>query len=126
VAESRVYQSTAVDYVNQPDFFNQVLEFKLPDLIPSKLINEILAIEKNLGRKRLVDKGPRLIDIDVLFYHTHKMNTKRLTVPHPRLFQRSFVLKPLLELPCYKILSRHFQFPTKEEIDLMGDAFPLP
>jgi 2-amino-4-hydroxy-6-hydroxymethyldihydropteridine diphosphokinase len=110
IAESQIYESSAVDYLNQPDFYNQVLEFKIPNIPPQKVMSLLLQIEKDLGRNRLIPKGPRLIDLDILFWGLEKIESKNLEIPHPRLFERSFVVLPLSELPGFKILKLHFDF----------------
>ncbi|MBC7427522.1 MAG: 2-amino-4-hydroxy-6-hydroxymethyldihydropteridine diphosphokinase [Bacteriovorax sp.] len=110
IAESRVYESLAVDYLNQPDFYNQVLEFKIPDDNPESVMKKLLEIEKTLGRNRIIPKGPRVIDIDMIFWDDVKINTAALQIPHPRLFERSFVVLPLSELPGFKKLHLKFQF----------------
>jgi len=108
---SRVYLSPAVDYLNQPDFLNQVLVFKTPELSPTEVLKIVLAIEKDLGRVRNIDKGPRTIDIDILFWNLFTMTDENLIIPHPRLFERSFIVKPLQELEIINYLSREFSFP---------------
>lgn len=110
VAESRVYESPAVDYLNQPDFYNQVLEFKIPNGTPEMLMKKLLNIEKTMGRDRTTPKGPRVIDLDILFWGESEISTPDLTVPHPRLFERSFVVLPLAELPGFKKLQAKFLF----------------
>lgn len=110
IAESRVYESPAVDYLNQPDFYNQVLEFEIPKLEPDAVMKILLDIEKEMGRNRLVPKGPRLIDLDILFWGLDKISSSLLQVPHPALFERSFVVLPLTELPGFKILKTNFNF----------------
>lgn len=110
IAESRIYESPAVDYLNQPDFYNQVLEFILPCENPETIMTLLLQIEKNIGRNRLIPKGPRLIDLDILFWGTEKIDSPSLQIPHPRLFERSFVVLPLSELPGFKILKENFIF----------------
>lgn len=112
IEESNVYLSKAVDYENQPDFYNQVLLFESPDLDPSKLMTELLHIEAKLGRTREISRGPRIIDIDMLFFDDHKANTEHLTLPHPRLFERSFVVLPLMELNYYSELRKKYDFNT--------------
>lgn len=111
IAESRVYESPAVDYLDQPDFLNQVLEFKTPNLTPATVLAHIQKIEKSLGRQRVIDKGPRTIDIDILFYDLQQIESQSLTVPHPSWSERSFVVKPLLELPFAKIIRSKFTIP---------------
>lgn len=96
---SSFYASSPVGYDDQPDFINCVVELNTR-LTPMTLLDSIQSIEKNLGRQRVVgnQNAPRLIDIDLLLYGDQKINSERLTVPHPRMKNRLFVLKPLLEL----------------------------
>lgn len=122
IAESRIYESPAVDYENQPDFYNQVLEYKTPShMQPIDCMKLLLKIEAEMGRQRTVAKGPRVIDLDILFWDVLKIETQELTLPHPRLFDRSFVVLPLSELPGFALLQRHFNFP----IDFTNSAIPL-
>lgn len=111
--ESRVYESPAVDYLNQPDFLNQVLLFEKPSLSPSETITKILSLEKELGRVRDINKGPRTVDIDILFWGHDKIDSEALQVPHPRLFERSFIVEPLRELSVFAALSNVFKFQEK-------------
>jgi 2-amino-4-hydroxy-6-hydroxymethyldihydropteridine diphosphokinase len=67
-AQSQVFSSDAVDYTDQPGFYNQVLEFDIPDQSPIEVLNNLLDIEKQFGRVRDIDKGPRTIDIDIIFW----------------------------------------------------------
>lgn len=113
IAESRVYESPAVDYLNQPDFYNQVLEFMTPKATPDTVMTKLLEIEKSLGRNREIPKGPRVIDLDILFWDDVSINTPDLILPHPRLFERSFVVLPLSELPGFKKLQTKFSFNFK-------------
>jgi 2-amino-4-hydroxy-6-hydroxymethyldihydropteridine diphosphokinase len=110
IDESRIYESPAVDYLNQPDFLNQVLEFKTPTLSPDDVLDFCLAVEKLLGRERDIPKGPRTIDIDLLFWDHSPFTSQQLTLPHPRLFQRSFVVLPLSELKGFLKLQKHYKF----------------
>lgn len=110
IAESRIYESPAIDYLNQPDFYNQVLEFKLPILSANNVMILLLNIEQKLGRNRIVLKGPRLIDLDLLFWGLERFQSDILEIPHPRLFERSFVVLPLIELPGFKMLQQNFDF----------------
>jgi len=110
IAESRIYESPAVDYLNQPDFYNQVLEFELPQISAEEVMNRLLSIEKEMGRNREIPKGPRVIDLDILFWSDKKIVSDTLIVPHPRLFERSFVVLPLSELPGFKVLQKIFEF----------------
>jgi 2-amino-4-hydroxy-6-hydroxymethyldihydropteridine diphosphokinase len=110
IAESRIYESPAIDFENQPDFYNQVLEFKIPTMDPSQSMQYLLEIEKQMGRNRLIPKGPRIIDLDILFWDSLAIKSEHLELPHPRLFSRSFVVLPLSELPGFKKLQEKFSF----------------
>lgn len=110
IAESRIYESKAVDFINQPDFFNQVIEFKSPALHPLQVMEILLFIEQRLGRTRERAKGPRTIDLDLLFFGREIFQSEKLILPHPRLFERSFVILPLKELPGFKELEHFFDF----------------
>jgi 7,8-dihydro-6-hydroxymethylpterin-pyrophosphokinase len=68
------------------------------DLFPAQLLARIVKIERSLGRKRLAPKGPRNIDIDILFYGNFVVRTASLIIPHARLSERKFVLAPMAEL----------------------------
>jgi 2-amino-4-hydroxy-6-hydroxymethyldihydropteridine diphosphokinase len=111
LAFSNIYQSEAVDYMEQPNFLNQVLEFEKPDLDPEKIMENILFLETEMGRKRVIKSGPRIIDIDIIFLGLEKVEKPNVIIPHPKLFERSFVLTPLQELPFYQKLRSHFSFP---------------
>lgn len=111
IAESRIYQSKAVDYEAQPDFFNQVLEFALPALSAEDVMTQLLEIEKNMGRTRIISRGPRTIDIDIVFWGLEKYNSQHLFVPHPRWAERSFVVRPLQELPFFQTIEKCFTIP---------------
>lgn len=94
---SSVYQSAPVDFLNQPDFLNMVAEVQTR-LEPEQLLKTIHLVEEELDRKREIDKGPRTIDIDILLYNRERIDQPNLTIPHPRMKERSFVLIPLLEI----------------------------
>lgn len=121
IAASRVYRSTAVDYENQPDFFNQVLEFKIPSLNPDKVMQQLLELELNMGRKRDILRGPRTIDLDIIFWGLETHHTNLVTVPHPRWLDRSFVIRPLQELPFFKSIEKCFTIPKSFKVE----AFPV-
>jgi 2-amino-4-hydroxy-6-hydroxymethyldihydropteridine diphosphokinase len=117
IAESRIYTSSAIEYENQPDFFNQVLEFSIPALKPEDVMNELLAIEKIFGRNRDIPKGPRTLDLDIIFWGNEEINSQHLTVPHPRWMERSFVVKPLQELPFFQTIKKCFIIPKTFNVD---------
>jgi len=94
---SPVYETEPLDYRDQAWFLNLVVEAETA-LFPAQLLARIGRIERTLGRVRNVPKGPRTIDIDILFYGAAIVNTARLEIPHPRLAERRFVLAPLADL----------------------------
>ncbi|MBI4994998.1 2-amino-4-hydroxy-6-hydroxymethyldihydropteridine diphosphokinase [Candidatus Peregrinibacteria bacterium] len=99
IKKSKIYETEPVGNKNQPMFLNCCVEIET-DLPPLKLLAACQKIEKRLGRLP-EEKGkmlPRTIDIDILFYGNRIINTPKLTLPHPRICEREFVLKPLAEI----------------------------
>ena len=94
---SSIYETAPWGFTNQPNFLNQVLECETA-LTPLRLLSFLKKIEKDLGRVLNFRYGPRLIDLDILFYDELVMRTGRLEIPHPRLHERAFVLVPLAEI----------------------------
>jgi 2-amino-4-hydroxy-6-hydroxymethyldihydropteridine diphosphokinase len=97
VQASRVYETEPQDLRAQPWFLNLVAEAETR-LFPMQLLHAIQRVERRLGRKRVVDKGPRTIDIDILLFGGSVVDTEELQIPHPRMAGRRFVLEPLAEL----------------------------
>lgn len=97
VRMSSLYRTSPVDYLQQDWFLNQILEVKT-DLSPEALLDQCLQVENRLGRQRQIPKGPRVIDIDLLFYDDRILNSPRLVVPHPRIAERKFILVPMAEI----------------------------
>jgi dihydroneopterin aldolase/2-amino-4-hydroxy-6-hydroxymethyldihydropteridine diphosphokinase len=83
----------------QGKFLNAALKIST-GLSPFMLLKRLKMIEKELGRAKTVRNGPRVIDIDILLYGDKVIRTKRLCVPHPRMFKRDFVIQPLSEVIC--------------------------
>ncbi len=96
-AASPIYQTPPWGYTDQPDFLNQVVrgETVLP---PNKLLAYLKEIETNVGRTPTFRYGPRVVDLDILFYDDLTLEQPDLTIPHPRLHDRAFVLIPLADL----------------------------
>ena len=94
---SSLYETEPVGYKDQPWFLNLVCSVET-DLSPRALLELAKTIEKNLGRKPTLRFGPRLIDIDILFYDGLVLDSPDLVIPHPRLAERAFVLVPLKEI----------------------------
>ena len=96
-AKSPIYETPPWGIEDQPKFFNQVIKADTY-LQPEPLLKHLKRLEVALGRKPNVRNGPRLIDIDILFYDHLVLNTPLLTVPHPRMHERGFVLLPLMDI----------------------------
>lgn len=95
--ESKIHETDPVGHKDQGKFLNMAIEVET-DLGPVQLMIRLLEIEHKMGRKREMKNGPRNIDIDLLLYETEVINEKKLTLPHPRMNEREFVLKPLSEI----------------------------
>ncbi len=94
---SSVYETDPVGYVDQDRFLNMVISIRT-SLTARQLLEVCMRIEEELGRKRLIRWGPRIIDLDILLYNQENIETEKLTVPHPRMLERAFVLIPLMEI----------------------------
>jgi 2-amino-4-hydroxy-6-hydroxymethyldihydropteridine diphosphokinase len=97
LARSSVLETEPVDYLDQPAFLNRMLMIETA-LAPHELLDALLNIENEMGRKRLVAKGPRVIDLDIILYDDLVLSDERLTVPHPRRLERPFIVRHLAEL----------------------------
>jgi len=97
VRVSSVYETEPVDYLDQAWFLNMVMEAET-ELGALELLHALRAIETQMGRKKLIAQGPRLIDMDILLYGDQVIDTPELQVPHPRMHLRRFVLDPLAEI----------------------------
>lgn len=94
---SNVYETEPVGYANQDDFLNIVVAVSTK-LNAHNLLGAALGIEAGMGRVRTIKNGPRIIDVDLLMYEKENIDSYTLTLPHPRMLERNFVLKPLLDL----------------------------
>ncbi len=94
---SSVYETSPQEMISQPWFLNMVVEADTT-LLPMRLLTRVAAVERKMGRKRVVAKGPRVIDIDILFHGNAVVDTPVLHIPHPGIPNRRFVLEPLAEL----------------------------
>jgi len=97
VRVSKIYETDPVGYLDQDNFLNCVFEINT-QLIPDQLIDFMLSTEKILKRERIVHWGPRTIDLDILFYNNMIISSSNLIIPHPRMHERMFVMKPLCDL----------------------------
>jgi 2-amino-4-hydroxy-6-hydroxymethyldihydropteridine diphosphokinase len=97
VVVSSFYETEPVEVTDQPWFLNCVIALETTAQ-PARLMAELLRIEQEMGRKRAKEKGPRSIDIDILLFGEVVVNTPELTIPHPSMANRRFVLVPLAEI----------------------------
>ena len=97
LAVSRLYQTEPWGYADQDDFLNGVVLIET-DRDPFSLLELTQGIEKGMGRKKLFVNGPRNIDLDILLYENERVESENLTIPHPRIAVRMFVLRPLMDI----------------------------
>jgi 2-amino-4-hydroxy-6-hydroxymethyldihydropteridine diphosphokinase len=97
ISLSPTYQTDAWGKTDQPGFYNQAIEMR-SDLDPHEFLSQTLTIEQDLGRVRDEKWGPRIIDIDILFFGDRIMNEQNLMLPHPGIAARKFVLVPLADI----------------------------
>ncbi len=97
VKESSIYETAPWGYTDQPQFLNQVIQVRT-DFNPFILLWQLKIIERKMGRVKTFRNGPRLIDLDILFYEQRVIDKFYLQIPHPRLHERAFVLIPLAEI----------------------------
>ena len=94
---SSIWETEPREMPDQPWFLNQVIEAETT-LFPRQLLARLLTIEREMGRRRLTPRGPRLIDLDILLFGNTVVHAPELEIPHPRMQERRFVLEPLAEL----------------------------
>ena len=97
LAVSRLYQTEPWGYADQDDFLNGAVLVET-DRDPFSLLELTQGIEKGMGRKKLFVNGPRNIDLDILLYENERVESENLTIPHPRIAVRMFVLRPLMDI----------------------------
>lgn len=118
VAVSSFYETEPVEFTRQAWFLNCAVALET-DKLPKQLLAAVLRIEREMGRRRTVAKGPRVIDIDVLLFGSSVIDAPELTVPHPAMHERRFVLEPLAEIAAEV---RHPIF--KKTVRELRDALP--
>jgi 2-amino-4-hydroxy-6-hydroxymethyldihydropteridine diphosphokinase len=116
---SSYYETEPVDLLAQPWFLNCAVAVAT-DKMPRQFLAALQRIEREMGRKRLQPKGPRVIDLDILLFGSSVVETAQLTIPHPAMHERRFVLQPLAEIAPD---ARHPVF--KRTIRELRDALPL-
>jgi len=119
---SQIYETEPVETFPQPKFLNMVAELHVNEsLPPAEVMERLLQVELSLGRTRDVNKGPRSIDLDLLLYGNETCDTELLTLPHPRLHLRRFVLVPLVEL-APNLVHPKLQKTMAELLDALDDT----
>lgn len=119
--KSKLYETKAWGYTDQADFFNLCLEIET-SLDEYGLLKACQDVEQKLNRERIIRWGPRTIDVDILFFNDIILNNENLSLPHPRISERAFVLIPLMDLNQNllikgKVISEHLNSLTNEERD---------
>ncbi len=94
---SSIYETEPVGYKDQDRFLNLALMIRT-ESSPEELFGFLQSIERKMGRVKRIKNGPRIIDLDILFYDDEIINEENLKIPHPRLHERMFVLKPLMDI----------------------------
>jgi len=122
--QSKIYETAAWGITDQPDYLNIVIKMETK-LFPENLLNQLLSIEKQLGRERIIKWGSRIIDIDIISYNCEVIEKYNLKIPHPFLHERKFVLIPLSEIapdwfhPIFKKTSIQLLEDCKDECEVI-------
>jgi 2-amino-4-hydroxy-6-hydroxymethyldihydropteridine diphosphokinase len=114
--QSSVYETDPVGYIDQHPFLNMVIVIKT-SFSAQELLAFLQDVEHELGRTRQIKWGPRTIDLDILLFNKENINSERLIIPHPRMFERGFVMIPLFEV--YPTIQQDFnliKFPDKRGV----------
>ncbi len=119
-AQSRCYKTDPVDYLNQDWFINYVIKIET-SLDPFELLNRLKSIQRNAGRiNDVVRFGPRILDLDIILFDDAVINSENLTIPHPRMHKRRFVLKPVCDID-QEIIHPVFKKNMKYLLDSLDD-----
>ena len=127
LASSSLYRSTPLGYLDQPEFVNAVAQIATA-LTPQTLLQALLEIERAHGRERTFRNAPRTLDLDVLLYDDLQMHEHGLTIPHPQMHLRAFVLQPLLEvapnclIPAIGSARQALQKCTDQQLEKLADV----
>jgi 2-amino-4-hydroxy-6-hydroxymethyldihydropteridine diphosphokinase len=123
ITASSIYETAAWGLKEQPSFLNQVLLVETI-LSPAILLKKILGIEERMGRKRALKYGPRIIDIDILLFNNDVLHSTTLTIPHPAMPSRRFVLLPLAEI-AGNFIHPELNLPIKDLLKNCGDELSV-
>ena len=117
--QSSLYRSAPVDAIG-PDFINAVVEITTT-LSPQSLLDVLQALEQDAGRQRPYRNAPRTLDLDILLYDELTLDSPTLTIPHPRMFTRAFVLLPLTEIAPERVTSVQLQAVSPQTIERLSE-----
>lgn len=120
VRASSLYRTAPVDS-SGPDYINAVAEIRTA-LSPAELLAELQRLEQAAGRERLWRNAPRTLDLDILLYDDLHLDSPTLTIPHPRMYERAFVLLPLAEIAPGLVSAAHMQSVEKQVISRICSA----
>ncbi len=115
---SSIYETEPAYVTDQPPFLNLVLRGET-DLPPTELLMLAKSIEREMGRQKTIRFGPRVVDVDILLYGDERINAPLLTIPHPRMTERAFVLIPLAEIAPDIVIPG-----TEKPVSLLAAALP--
>ncbi len=127
LARSSLYRSAPIGFLQQPDFINAVAQLETA-LSPRALLDALLELEHERGRTREFLNAPRIIDLDVLLYDDLQHHEHGLTIPHPQMHRRAFVLRPLLEIaadcviPGVGMAAEALQLRSDQQLEKISDA----
>jgi 2-amino-4-hydroxy-6-hydroxymethyldihydropteridine diphosphokinase len=116
VKKSSLYRTAPMGHAAQPDFINAVAEIET-GLPAARLLAELQAVETRHGRQRSFANAPRTLDLDVLLYGDVQMRSPSLAIPHPRMHERAFVLKPLLEIAPQLPFAAHLESCKDQQVE---------
>jgi len=126
LAQSSSYRSAPLGYTDQSDFVNAVAKIETT-LAPGELLQALLQIEQRHGRERTFRNAPRTLDLDILLYDEVQLHEDGLTIPHPQIHLRAFVLKPLMEIapdisiPVVGLAAKAMEACLDQSLELLAD-----
>jgi 2-amino-4-hydroxy-6-hydroxymethyldihydropteridine diphosphokinase len=120
---SNIYKTAPVGFLNQPDFYNAVVMIET-ELSPNALLGALLGIEAAFGRIRTIKNGPRILDLDLLIYEDVAIDSNELTLPHPRMFERAFVMVPLCDIDSS--FAEKIAYSSPDGVALTEDKLEVP
>lgn len=129
IKQSSLYRSAPLGNPDQPDFVNAVAKIST-DLMPQALLQALLEIEHSHGRVRNFRNAPRTLDLDILLYDDAQLHEHGLTIPHPQMHLRAFVLQPLLEIapdaniPAVGLAQRAIQDCQTQTLERLANGNP--